>query len=58
MVMLIPGDDVYIGADLAFFNSTAMETIMIGPLTTFTMVNGSTAQFLNVTLTSADLVFI
>ncbi len=56
------GDDIVndfaLGTDLAIFSSAAMSTIMVGSHTLFNFADGSSVQFLNVTMTSADLVFI
>jgi Ca2+-binding RTX toxin-like protein len=46
------------GTDIATFDMTATVTIMVDTNTVFTFADGSSVEFLGVTLTSADLVFV
>ena len=56
------GDDIVVdfalGTDLAIFDTMVLSTIMVGTNTLLNFADGNSVQFLGVTLTSADLVFI
>ena len=50
--------DFALGTDMAIFDTMALSTIMVGSNTLFNFADGNSVQFLSVSLTSADLVFI